>query len=77
MNPTVLRVPIPLLMLILTGVGLYTLAYAFGRGRWGQGAAQLGLTAASLLALAATWRLPRAELRMRDAAALVALVGLL
>ncbi|AFD25377.1 hypothetical protein [Deinococcus gobiensis] len=62
MNPTVLRVLITLLVLILTGLGLYTLAYAFGLGRRGQGAAQLGLAAAGLLALRATWRLPPAGL---------------
>ena len=77
MNTTALRLLITLLVLVLTGLGIYTLAYAFGLGRRGQGAAQLGLAAAGLLALAATWRLPPAGLRVLGAAALVALLVLL
>ena len=77
MNTTALRLLITLLVLVLTGLGIYTLAYAFGLGRRGQGTAQLGLAAAGLLALAATWRLPPAGLRVLGAAALVALLVLL
>ena len=77
MNTTALRLIITLLVLVLTGLGIYTLAYAFGLGRRGQGAAQLGLAAAGLLALAATWRLPPAGLRVLGGAALVALLVLL
>ena len=77
MNTTALRLLITLLVLVLTGLGIYTLAYAFGLGRRGQGTAQLGLAAAGLLALAATWRLPPAGLRVLGAAVLVALLVLL
>ena len=77
MNLTAPRRLVTLLILVLTGLGFYTLAYAFGLGSRGQGTAQLGLAAAGLLALAATWRLPPAGLRVLGAAALVALLGLL
>lgn len=77
MNPTLLRVLITVLVLVLTGLGVYTLAYAFGLGSQGQGAAHLGLAAAGLLALTATWRLPPAGLRVLGVTALVALLALL